>query len=463
MNINNIIAVFLLSSFLVKSNVNKNTFVNGRIDNYDPKKNLVVVPKIYKNWEPLNLDMVKVNKDGTFKINLNRYKGIMETHIYTFPYDKNSPPMANIPIIIDGKENVDIVIYNNRPPKILKGFENKVFVKKMVDYVELLNKLYQINSQINTYKKGDDFYNQLYKQQQILSKKIKNIKKIDVKKNPYASYYLDLQLQLQNILPKISPNASIEELKRIKKTLFDNMDVNNKKLTNSRFIAIIVNDYFNINNYIFRGDNKKVENTIKKDLDRLFSKKINLRLSEGQIAFQFMMGLFKSMGKDKIIDYMVAKIDAIEDCDMSPYLKKKIDKQKRTMVGSRVPEIVFSKKLKNGIKKLSDIKKRTIVVFWASWCGHCDKNIPKLIPIYEKLKKKNIEILAISLDDNKKEYEEAIKKFKWLNYCDYKKWRSKPADDYNISSTPSYILVNENMILEYKFDNIYEIKKYFKL
>ena len=56
----------------------------------------------------------------------------------------------------------------------------------------------------------------------------------------------------------------------------------------------------------------------------------------------------------------------------------------------------------NGTGKL-EIKpgKVTIVDFWATWCEPCKKSFPKLQELYVKHKASGLEIVAISVDDEK--------------------------------------------------------------
>jgi thiol-disulfide isomerase/thioredoxin len=91
-----------------------------------------------------------------------------------------------------------------------------------------------------------------------------------------------------------------------------------------------------------------------------------------------------------------------------------------------------------------DIKsEKTLIVFWASWCPHCTEEMPK---VNEWVKDHpDTKVLAISLDDNKAEYDLAIKQLPNLSHhTDLKKWDGKAATDYFVYGTPTFILLDKD-------------------
>ena len=44
--------------------------------------------------------------------------------------------------------------------------------------------------------------------------------------------------------------------------------------------------------------------------------------------------------------------------------------------------------------------KVTLLVFWATWCGPCLREIPSLVELHEKLKGQNFQVVAINMDDS---------------------------------------------------------------
>lgn len=67
---------------------------------------------------------------------------------------------------------------------------------------------------------------------------------------------------------------------------------------------------------------------------------------------------------------------------------------------------VTSTELKEIVRKNGD--KVLVVTFWATWCKVCQEHLPELSTIYEKYRKKNVEILGIALDDKAKEVKDFV-------------------------------------------------------
>lgn len=55
-------------------------------------------------------------------------------------------------------------------------------------------------------------------------------------------------------------------------------------------------------------------------------------------------------------------------------------------------------------RKLSDYKGKVVFLnFWATWCGPCRFEMPSMERLYKKLKAKGFEIIAVNLQENRKD------------------------------------------------------------
>ena len=129
----------------------------------------------------------------------------------------------------------------------------------------------------------------------------------------------------------------------------------------------------------------------------------------------------------------------------------KLESYRKMKVGNTAPEIEFkqdvyvNRQLVNNIKRLSDIKaKYKLVVFGGSWCPQCKAETMQLIMRYNKWKAKDVAVVMVSLDTDKKALQEFVSDFPYTLVCDYKKWETQAAKDYYVSSSPTIFLLDSN-------------------
>ncbi|TCC96994.1 TlpA disulfide reductase family protein [Pedobacter hiemivivus] len=124
-----------------------------------------------------------------------------------------------------------------------------------------------------------------------------------------------------------------------------------------------------------------------------------------------------------------------------------IEASKSTAVGKIAPEFT-QMNTENKPVKLSDFRGQYVLVdFWASWCGPCRAENPKVLKAYNAFKDKNFTVLGVSVDQEKDrdKWLKAIKDdgMPWIQVVDSNNDDPKGAGNlYAIKAIPSNFLID---------------------
>ena len=265
-------------------------------------------------------------------------------------------------------------------------------------------------------------------------------------------------------LPVIDGSIPNEkQLTFLREHSLDNVDFNDSELIYS---DVFTNKSIEYLNY-YRN-----QQLPKEELEKEFMKAVDTLLSKAKINHlvyqhitEYLIDGFKKFGFDKVIDYIVENF-VIEDdlClqeETENSIQRRIDQSNILSVGNKVPNIIMTDK----DEKIMDLSKiqlgKTLLVFYASWCPHCQTLLPQL----NKFKKEQgrISIIAISLDSNKEDWIRFVEdnRIELINIIDQNGWDGKVASDYYIYATPTMFLLDNEKIIVAKPTTFDELKDMF--
>ena len=177
---------------------------------------------------------------------------------------------------------------------------------------------------------------------------------------------------------------------------------------------------------------------------------IFIELSQGRLSNSEAVGLLRKLSFEQ------------QNSEMGQKINKILYSYGNPEVGQIAPD--FSLTDKNGkLVRLSDFKgKYIIMLFWASWCSPCVKEMQTVVETYENARKKNIEFVAVSLDEDKQAWLSFIEKFsmKFINLSDQKGWISEPALMYQVNGIPDNFIIDDQGKLIVRNRNFRDIQKF---
>ncbi len=181
-------------------------------------------------------------------------------------------------------------------------------------------------------------------------------------------------------------------------------------------------------------------------------------------TLQYLIDGFNLYGFDKVITHIAEHYQPAEAClhdEEQSELVKRMENIKKLAVGKQAPDIDIIDHNGQRFHLSESLADYNLIVFWASWCTHCQAIMPELNNVYQSNEDNYLEVIAISVDTSLSAYEEAITngQFKWINYYDKLGWDSRPALDYSIYATPTMFLVDRDRNIIAKPMDLYELRE----
>lgn len=148
---------------------------------------------------------------------------------------------------------------------------------------------------------------------------------------------------------------------------------------------------------------------------------------------------------NKLTDYFANK-------ETAKSIRESFSNLKYTLLGANLPPANFKDENDNAVNLDQFKGKYLFIDFWASWCAPCIKMTPYVQQLEKDYEGKNINFIAISIDNNKEAW---LSKMKELNMHGHQflDQHSDFSKNLNISAIPHYVIYDPaGKLLIYKTD-----------
>lgn len=332
--------------------------------------------------------------------------------------------------------------------QVTNSDENKIYFDFIRNDYKVQKKLELLIPLLDNYPKDDPFYKQSKREfirlQKDRSAKIEKI----VENNPHT-----FLAKIIGVQKKPFVNSNLNEAERnnfLKEHFFDAIDFTDTTLIHSNAFTSKSISYLSL------YTNKTLTRSRQEDA---FIVAVDVILGKAkpcqkvfELVMDYLMRGFEEFNYNKLLRHIAEKYSPENTCENTSRkstLFKRLGTYQKLAPGKKAPDIVC-RDLNGKTIIISEIKSDfTLVLFWATWCPHCQSLLPELNKLYLQKKNKVLEILAISLDTSITACKTFVEKenYFWINCCSGKGWDDKAAADYCIYATPTMFLLNREKII----------------
>jgi peroxiredoxin len=270
-------------------------------------------------------------------------------------------------------------------------------------------------------------------------------------KESYVSWFLPARKWVSSVstVAQYRPNEIPSSI-----AAFRALDYTDQRLYKSGLFKDAIESHF----WLLENCGKSLDSVFIEMQHSIDAMMINLVIDEKKLneVTDFLFDLLERHSLFQASEYLALKVLNEVSCTIDNDLAKQLESYRAMKKGNTATDIIFKGDnyapgygQKNTPNKLSDLNsKYTVVVFGASWCQKCTEELPEIAKHYSKWKAQGVEVVYVSLDENKEMFKNFTSIFPFISFCDYQKWNSTAAKDYYVFGTPTmYLLDHKRKIL----------------
>lgn len=414
--------------------------VSGTLFNLPQQK---VYLNAYTGLYVETIDSVMLSQDKRVDFNTQLAKGMyqIETEYgFTFDFlydDKNVKFVLRDINKLDEIEFIDSQLNND-------WYRYLSFKEQIMDSQDLLKPL------LRSYDKKTEFYVNAKNEYQKLQDSFVAFTDSLLKNNNYASTLI----RVDRFMP-LNLDVDFEKQRNeLIVNFFNEVDFMDLSLIPTNVLTTKIIDFLSIQQVAGQTHEQQIMAIILGIDNVLYRSTVNFDMYK--FVFQYLIEGFNELGYEEIVDYMT-RIPYSEEmqCDENQYneLLSIMEFNSRVKIGSKAKNISGKTIFDVDFDMYSIDNDYTIVYFWSYTCEHCRENIKDLKLFLDE--NPDFSLVAVSVKGDLKKIKNIVKKNKveGFFYHDGLEWNSPYVDDYAVTATPSfYLLDSEKKILFKPFD-----------
>ncbi len=388
--------------------------------------------------------------DGSFEIPLDSTvtKGMYRI-TYAVPQEE-----YNFDVIYNEEEDVELKFNSETGVEFLASRENKL----LESYTNSM--LMITNSISNYYRDKNEAKDTLALASIFKTQRETQHGFQEASKGTIASHFIKAN---SPFIPETSVDVATY-VKGLKTHYFDHVDFNNEVLQRSKFLTERMLNYvfgmssnngneeadYKRNIEVFSDRMKGAPDEVKKSLfTDLWEQMVDLKLESvaNFIAENYLMDLSVKLNDQQLLQALLL--------------------YQNTSIGMKAPdfsiEISEEKETTKTLLSKLDSAENYIVAFWSSSCSHCLKEIPELHKFTETLEEGKLQVIAIGLEDDPYGWKTLTYDFpNFLHVYGEGKWDNEIGNNYGVTATPTYFILNKNKEITAKPEDFEGLKSFFE-
>ena len=158
------------------------------------------------------------------------------------------------------------------------------------------------------------------------------------------------------------------------------------------------------------------------------------------------------VNKDSIIDVYESFSNRIKVSDVGKNIADLLSQYENPIeVGETAPDFTAPSINGSDVTLSEEVLKNnvTLLDFWAAWCRPCRVENPNLVRLYKSYNKDGFDIIGVSLDRTKEQWEQAVEddNLLWTQVSNLNFWNDPIARRYSIRAIPQSFLINKEGVV----------------